>query len=173
MGSIPAGFRRPVFNLILDEIDSTTESIRSLPDLILYNAIHNPKGIFSAQARQPSKRGKDFEIIEVSFLELALSVERCCAWILGNINEAHEARIDNGGCVQKCKPVALLLESDLTLFIYIAALLTLNIPVSAYFLCQGTCVNADADRQSVCFFLSDLTSKRYITFFTKVDVVRS
>ncbi len=132
MGSLQAGFRRPVFNLVSDETELTSDSIRSLPDLILYNAIHNPEVIFSAQARQPSKQGKELEIVDVSFLELALDVERCCAWILGNINGAHEARIDNNGRVQKCKPVALLLESDLTLFVYLAALLTLNIPVSAF-----------------------------------------
>ena len=134
MKSLQFGFRRPVFDLILNETDSTRDSIRNLPDLILYNAIHNPEGVFSAQARKKSEQGKEFEIVDVSFLKLALSVERCCAWILGNINGAHEARIENNGFVQKCNPVALLLESDLTLFVYLAALLTLNIPVSAYFL---------------------------------------
>ena len=137
MGSLQAGFRRPIFNLVSDETEPTSSSIRSLPDLILYNATHNPKGVFSAQARKPSKQVKELEIVDVSFLGLALSVERCCDWILGNINGAHEARIDSNGSVQKCKPVALLLESDLTLFVYLAALLTLNIPVSATFLYQG------------------------------------
>ena len=143
MGSLAPGFRRAVFDLTLDEIESTKDSIRSLPDLILYNAVHNPQAVFSAQAKQSSRPGEKFGFLDVSFLELALSVDRCCAWILSNIDGAHAARIDDNDRVQKSKPVALLMESDLTLFVYLAALLTLNIPVSCCSLHQGTQGNAE------------------------------
>ena len=79
MGSLAPSFRRAAFDLTNDKTDSTKHTIRSLPDLILYNAVHNPQAIFSAQAKQPSHSGGEFGFLDVSFLELAQSVERCCA----------------------------------------------------------------------------------------------
>lgn len=171
MGSLPPGFHRAVFDLTSDKTESTRNSIRSLPDLILHNAVYNPQKTFCLQAKQPSKPGEEFEFVNVSFLELALSVERCCNWILNNIDGTHAARIDSNGCVQKCKPVALLLESDLTLFVYLAALLTLNIPVSSSFLHDDAEGNTDLHLNSVFFFLSDSARKPFITFWGKLNVI--
>lgn len=134
MGSYSPSFERPTFKLFLDQSAdqsaASTESIRSLPDIILFNALHNPQAKFCSQIKQSKVSGNDFEIVEVTFLELAHAVERCCQWILSNIDRVYPAKVFENGGVEKGPPLALFLESDLTLFIYIAALLTLNIPVS-------------------------------------------
>lgn len=129
MGSYSQSFERPRFKLFLEPGAADFESIRSLPDLIQFNAVHNPNGAFCTQTKQSQFPGQEFQIVEVTFLGLAQAVERCCQWILSNIKEARSAKLAGDGSVQKGQPLALFLESDLTLFIYLAALLTLNIPV--------------------------------------------
>lgn len=129
MGSYSRLFERPIFRLFIDPRAAENETIRSLPDLIQFNALRNPRGAFCIQSKESKVLAKDFEAVEVTFLELAQAVERCCQWILSNINRVHPAHLAEDGIVRKGPPVALFLESDLTLFIYLAALLALNIPV--------------------------------------------
>ena len=61
----------------------------------------------------------------MTFVQLAQAVER---WILANV-ETSAAEYTSHGSIRKAQPISLVLESDLSLFIYLAALLTLNIPV--------------------------------------------
>lgn len=131
MASLSETFQRAPFDLFLDESVATADSIRSLPDLIHFNAIHNPHLPFCIQFRQ-SKRGaleKEVEEVHVTFSELATAIERCCVWILSNLEGIHSARLTSDGSVQKGPPVALFLESGVTLFVYMMALLTMNVPV--------------------------------------------
>lgn len=130
MGSLSPAFKRPEFQLFLGQKAAETESIRSLPDLIHFNAIQNPHASFCAQVKPSRVPEEDYDVVEVTFLELAHAVERCCQWILSNTDGVYPARLSEDGNVQKGPPLALFLESDFTLFIYLAALLTLNIPVS-------------------------------------------
>lgn len=120
---LPA-FRRPPITLT-----TASNEINSLPALINYNAIHNPDHVFCLHSifkNQPPEA----HFTEVTFLELAQAVERCCAWLLANVDGIQPAKLDESGTVvQKCKPVALFLESDVGLFCYIVALLALNVPV--------------------------------------------
>ena len=102
--------------------------ISCLPDLILHNALANPDHIFAVQTFQDSA-GALIEPTAVSFLQLAHAVERCCNWILHNLPCVRSAYIDEHGCLNKSDPVAIFVESDLGLFIYLAALLTLQVPV--------------------------------------------
>ena len=131
MGSLSETFQRAPFNLLLDAKHATADTIRSLPDLIHFNAIHNPHFLFCIQFKQ-SKRGpveKDIGEVYVTFSELATAIEQCCVWILSKVKGIHPARLTSDGSVQKDPPVALFLESDVTLFVYMMALLTMNVPV--------------------------------------------
>lgn len=119
-------FRRAQFNLLGSEEDQ--ETIRGLADLILFNAVHNPDHIFCIQAKQLSTVS-EFEFIHITYSELAQAVERACAWIISNTAGAHAAKLCDDGSILKSRPVGLFMESDIGLFIYLAALLTLNIPV--------------------------------------------
>ena len=131
MGSLSETFQRAPFDLLLNESVATADTIRSLPDLIHFNAIHNPHFLFCIQLRQ-SKRGSvetEVEEVHVTFSELATAIEKCCIWILSKLEGIHPARLTSDGSVQKGPPVALFLESGVTLFVYMMALLTMNVPV--------------------------------------------
>lgn len=130
MGSHQKPFERAQFDLILDQGGTTTDAIRCLSDLIHFNAIHNPRHVFCVQSRQSTACDKEVESVKLTFHELAHAVEQCCRWILSQVSGSHPAKINRDGSIQKSQPVALFLESDLTLFVYLGALLTLNIPVS-------------------------------------------
>jgi len=123
-------FQRAQFDVVVTENSNSHSTINSLPDLLLYNARNNESSIFCVQAKTQSGLARNFELVKVTFLELALSVENCCTWIAENTKGAYQAQVDGNGKVRKSEPIALFLESDLTLFIYLTALLALNIPVS-------------------------------------------
>ena len=108
---------------------STKDSIQCLPDLVRFNAVYNPDHLFGIQSNQVSP-DSPLQFTRVTFLQLAHAVERCCDWILAHVPEASPAKLDRYGSISKSRPVALFMESDLGLFIYLTALLTLNIPVS-------------------------------------------
>jgi hypothetical protein len=121
-------FQRAQFSLLsLPSQDQT--GIRCLPDLVHFNATHNPHHLFCVQAEQ-TWSGPD-AYLEVTFRDLALAVQKTCDWILGNVDGARRAAKDESGRMVKSKPVALYMESDVGLFVHLVALLTLNIPVSS------------------------------------------
>lgn len=123
---ITGRFRRAKFNLLCGD---TREIIRSLPDLVLFNAVHNPNHVFCIQTKQPSTT-LNFTLLPITFSELAKAVEQACTWIISSVADTHAAKQCADGSILKSRPVALFMESDVGLFIYLAALLTLNIPVS-------------------------------------------
>ena len=114
-------FRRPHLNL--GYLPDKPGGVNGLAELIEFNATHNPDSIFCLQIR-----AKGATPCRITFAELQAAVERCCAWLLasGSTN-----RRDGGG---KCPgPVGVLLGSDITIFIYTAALLRLGTPVSTIY----------------------------------------
>lgn len=123
MGSYSGNhFIRPQFSPrpILNDEALEHDSINSLPQLIRHNAAYNPDRIFCIQGQEGLERQ-----LPISFKELEDAVSACSMWVvdqLGPSSEAPESRMK--------RPVALYLESDVGLFIYIAALLASNIPVS-------------------------------------------
>lgn len=103
--------------LCLNEENQGSSGPRSLPDLIQFNADHNPNHLFAIQA---AKRGPETrtDLDQVTFRALHLAVIACQEWLATNdIEGKHE------------KPVALLMESGLGLFIHLAALLSMEVPV--------------------------------------------
>lgn len=131
MGSFGQTFERARFDLLLDQKTATADTIRSLPDLIHFNATHNPNLLFCIQLKQSTKPGLDNEVeeVRVTFSELAAALEQCCVWILSTVKGIHPAHLTSDDTVQKSPPVALFLESGVTLFVYMIALLTMNVPV--------------------------------------------
>ena len=152
----PLHFHRPSFQLLPIPPDfhfhpdpdldaqSPPPLLRSLPDLVHFNAINNPNHVFCLQSSQsratststPSPVRIDFT--PITYHQLALAVENCCSWLLQHIAGAHPAILRNDSTVQKAPPVALFMESDVGLFIYMIALLALNIPVMCN-LRRGSC----------------------------------
>ena len=134
MGSLsphPAHFQRPSFQLIPNPNSKpdVLHDIRSLPDLVHFNALRNPYHVFCLQSKH-SPDATRFEFATITFQQLGQAVEQCCHWILANIKGAHTPVHGDGDVINKSSPVALFLEGDVNLFIYMTALLSLNIPVS-------------------------------------------
>lgn len=115
-------FIRPKFSpLPPANVESLAQdSINSLPELIRYNAIHNGDRTFCIQGEAAVEDAR-----MISFKELEDAMSACSFWVeeqLGSSKKGHEP------CAKR--PIALYLESDVGLFIYIAAMLASNIPVS-------------------------------------------
>ena len=144
MGSLsphPGHFQRASFQLlpVPGSKSDLVHDIRSLPDLVHFNAVHNPDHVFCLQSKQSSDATR-FDFTRVTFRQLAQAVERCCLWILANIKEVNAPTLKDG-ILEKGPPIALFLESDIGLFVYLTALLSLNIPV-------GECLHKILESQS-------------------------
>ncbi|KAL8748078.1 MAG: hypothetical protein Q9190_000106 [Brigantiaea leucoxantha] len=129
----PVPFQRPAFRLLPVPPDGATETrqasiLRSLPDLVYFNAVHNPDHVFCLQSSQSQTLPEKLEFAPITFRQLACAVDSCCSWLLRNISNARPAVLIDGNAVDKAPPIALFLESDGGLFVYLIALLTLNIP---------------------------------------------
>ncbi|TFK52667.1 acetyl-CoA synthetase-like protein [Heliocybe sulcata] len=96
------------------------EGVSTLPELIEFNARHNPDHVFGLQARA----GEGAEPCQITFKQLQAAVERASAWLVKNGATTGRTSRD-----QKVPPVGILLGSDITIYIYIAALLRIGTPV--------------------------------------------
>jgi acyl-CoA synthetase (AMP-forming)/AMP-acid ligase II len=95
--------------------EASKEGVHSLPDLIQFNADHNPDHLF---AIQEVKLGQERHLERVTFLSLHHAVLACREWLAANFPVRGNK-----------KPIGLLMESGLGLFIYLASLLSLESPV--------------------------------------------
>ncbi|KUI69010.1 putative polyketide synthase 29 [Cytospora mali] len=124
------GFQRPRIDLIHRENDEPL-SIDTLPDLIRFNAQYNPNHSFCKQAElhrasntPDALEGQQlFRIRDISMQELNTALQACVG-SLGRLIGYPQHTV-NGHMA----PVALCMESNVGLFIYLAALLELEIPV--------------------------------------------
>ncbi|OBZ65860.1 L-aminoadipate-semialdehyde dehydrogenase [Grifola frondosa] len=117
-------FARPQFSLVLPE-DAPHDAIRTVPDLVEHNAVHNPDHLFCLQYNHnsavPPRR--------ITMRELQAAVLQCSAWLAAQgIGRAPMRDPASGGLV-KAKPVALLMASDVGWFIQFVALLRIGVPV--------------------------------------------
>ncbi|KAL2813646.1 hypothetical protein BDW59DRAFT_167454 [Aspergillus cavernicola] len=118
-------FQRPVIKLYptADE----TGYIRTLPEVIEFNAQTNPHHVFCIQA----KKKPDVQVpslIAVSNFRLKQAISRCAEWLRRNLS-LELPTIAEDGAVSKGAPVALLMESDLGLWLHEMALIGLGVPV--------------------------------------------
>ncbi|KAK7053490.1 hypothetical protein VNI00_004116 [Paramarasmius palmivorus] len=112
-----AKFIRPHLNLGYEQ--DRADGVNGLPELIAFNAKYNPDLVFGRQMRTA-----DGSYREITFAELHQAVERCSAWLISS----GATKIREPGCTFP-KPVGILLGSDVTIFIFMAALLRIGTPV--------------------------------------------
>ena len=120
-------FLRPSFELQSPLSASDGKAIRSLPDLIAFNAEFNPDHTFALQEER--KGGCFTGFARITFDKLYKVVKEGTKWVENAVLRAASKQ-----AVEPCqtqRAVALFLESDLTLFVYLCALLHMNIPVGA------------------------------------------
>ncbi|PSR74016.1 hypothetical protein PHLCEN_2v10200 [Hermanssonia centrifuga] len=111
-----SSFFRPKF----DMQGSNQNALTTLPDLVEFNALYNPSRLFCVQYThhiyQVPRR--------ITYKELHHAVLRCSTSLEKNGLKQPPTRIN-----QKARPVALLMASDVTWFIYFISLLRLGVPV--------------------------------------------
>ncbi|PTB42567.1 hypothetical protein M441DRAFT_137694 [Trichoderma asperellum CBS 433.97] len=93
--------------------------VHSLPELIDFNAVHNPDHLFCVQARSNEPP------INVTNAQFKLAVDQCAQWIATNV-KLPTAATKNG--LAERPPVALLMESDFGLIVHQFALVSMGIP---------------------------------------------
>lgn len=98
--------------------------IRTLPELIEFNAVHNSDYLFCLQA------GRQQRFLPVTHRQLKEAILCCSDWLVANVKEIKLPKVREDGTIERGQPVALLMESDVGLWIYLLSLLSLGIPVS-------------------------------------------
>ncbi|KAJ8133349.1 hypothetical protein O1611_g272 [Lasiodiplodia mahajangana] len=132
-----ACFRRPVFSprppAFLsgsDVVESDVRSdISSLPELIRFNALENPHHTFALQAEPNATghAGKDdysYGVSEITFEQLDEMVRGCATWVRKVVVPTNQDTE-----LGQQRPVAIYVENSVGLFIHLAALLSMEIPV--------------------------------------------
>ena len=136
MGSLPEtdshvrAFVRPCLSLTgsSESINGNgkhgSSKIRTILDLVNFNAMHNPDHTFCLQEL------KEFHALRhITFRELAQAVRSCSAWLCQQKIVSPPGGVFGEGAVQQATPVALLMASDIGIFIYLLALMRLGVPV--------------------------------------------
>jgi hypothetical protein len=105
-------FKRPPVTL---HPASADQPIRTIPELIDYNATYNPDVLFCVQAV------KDAAPVQITFGQLRDAITRRCAQLRVDLQLKPGPR--------KSAPVALVMDSDVVLLIHLFALMGMGIPV--------------------------------------------
>ncbi|KAF7507856.1 hypothetical protein GJ744_010020 [Endocarpon pusillum] len=127
MVSSGARFRTP--RIDLQATDKDCDAIRTVPELIDFNAKHNPDQLFCLQA---TKAGQDVihaTTIAITHLQLWHAISRCSTRLIAEIAELKLPFENSDGGFTKSQPVALYLESDVGLLIHLFSLMSLGVPV--------------------------------------------
>jgi acyl-CoA synthetase (AMP-forming)/AMP-acid ligase II len=116
MNRVEARFTQPTLSL-----HKGTGDVRSLPELIDFHARVNPRHRFCIQVQKSA----DVPLLDVTYEQLKQAILRCQSWLCRNVAEI---QIENRGAKHRDRPVGLLMDSDLTLVIYLFALMGLGVP---------------------------------------------
>lgn len=103
-----------------------SSKIRTILDLVDFNAIHNPDHTFCLQELKDSHA-----LRQITFRELAQAVRSCSAWLCQQKVVSPPGGVFGEATVERAAPVALLMASDIGIFINLLALMRLGVPVGA------------------------------------------
>lgn len=121
----------PTFNRAPINIKTSNHEDRNIltvPELIEYNAIHNPNHPFCVQVRKQSQSGS-LDFFTISHLQLKQAILQCQEWLRTTVAELSSPVIGEDGTITKGSPVALFVESDIGFLIYKLSLIGLGVPV--------------------------------------------
>ncbi|KAL3444530.1 hypothetical protein BJX65DRAFT_319885 [Aspergillus insuetus] len=144
-------FRRPEIKLY--PAAHETGYIRTLPEVVEFNAKENPDHVFCLQAKKSSGSSVP-TLIPVTNVQLRDAIAQCASWLQCSI-QIQLPTVSGDGTVTKGAPIALLLESDVGLWIHQMALLGLGVPVlliSARL--SATAVASLLERTAACAILA-------------------
>ncbi|KAL4900540.1 hypothetical protein BDW74DRAFT_188176 [Aspergillus multicolor] len=113
-------FRRPKIQVSRDfPVDSG--AVKTLPDLIEFNAENNSDDLFALQEVRDG--GKHVDLTRITFRDLRDATQAAARILQKTLSPVQDTAYRSNA------PVALFVESDIVLFVYLAALLYLDIPV--------------------------------------------
>jgi acyl-CoA synthetase (AMP-forming)/AMP-acid ligase II len=107
----------------------SASGIRTLPELVEFHVKHNPQHRFCIQAEKPLIENGAYQLTPVSYERLQQAILRCQAWLSDNAPNIHASFLDNHGIVNRCAPVAVLMESHTGLAVFILTLMGMGVPV--------------------------------------------
>ena len=113
-----------IANIDLHPKDPDTRDIRTLPELVEFNAVHNTDYLISLQAR------RQLGPLSVTHGQMKEAIVQCSEWFVANVKELRLPSRQDDGTIAKGRPVALLMENDVRLWIHLLSLLSLGVPVS-------------------------------------------
>ena len=137
MPSIPStpSFRRARF--AIEGHGDQRGSIRTLPELVEFNAENNPKHLFCLQAN------KIGEPTSITHLQLKHAILRCSSWLRDHVSGFREPEMRDDGKVLRAAPIALFMESDVGIFVFFLSLMAAGVPVSTHAIKVGLDTNND------------------------------
>jgi len=121
MSSARKLFHPASINLHVEDPDE--REVKTIPQLIEFNARQNPDHVFCVQAR------KQQDSIPVSHLQLKQAILKCSGWLIANVEKLTLPYADTDGNICRGPPVALAMNSDIGLLVHLLSLLSLGVPV--------------------------------------------
>ncbi|KAL1851969.1 putative NRPS-like protein biosynthetic cluster [Diaporthe australafricana] len=107
---------------------SSSAAIRTIPELIEYNAKVNPNALYCVQALK-SRDGQTRNVSQVSMRELRDAIWRCSNDLRECLIGLDDSTTGTSDLVQvKPDPVAILMDSDVGLLIHLFSLIALGVP---------------------------------------------
>ncbi|KAI1367018.1 hypothetical protein F5Y08DRAFT_350351 [Xylaria arbuscula] len=103
------------------------DSLRTLPQLVQYHAENNPNYLFCLQAEKRHVTEEPSRIQEITYSTLQQAILHCQLWLNSQVARAQVGT--QSGHYTKPAPVALLMESDFGLAVYLLSLMGLGVPV--------------------------------------------
>ncbi|KAL8786790.1 MAG: hypothetical protein Q9195_008048 [Heterodermia aff. obscurata] len=128
-------------------------TIHSLLDLVDFNAARNPDHVFCLQEVK-----QELELHKLTFKGLADAVEICTTWLGREL--VGLASSERNGKAEKLAAVALLMGSDITLFIYILALMRLGLDRPNF--CQVALFSARLSPSAIAHLIEKVKVKNVI-----------
>lgn len=122
MGETGKPFQRPPINL--DPGPDENEQLRTLPEVIEFNANNNPSHVFCLQARDA---GYMSSLTPISNVQLKRAISQCGRFLRSNAELRLPMVVD--GKARNGPPIAILMQSGVELFIHQMALIGMGVPV--------------------------------------------
>ncbi|KAH7045206.1 putative NRPS-like enzyme [Macrophomina phaseolina] len=123
-----AAAEMPRFSRPRVELHDIASAIRSLPDLIDFNARENPNHLFCLQSYKAAE-DNCYRINRVSHLQFKQAILRCSEWLKSDLSGITLPHAHADGVFVKGSPVAILMESSVGLLVHEMALMGLGVPV--------------------------------------------
>ncbi|KAK7709575.1 putative secondary metabolism biosynthetic enzyme [Botryosphaeria dothidea] len=117
----------PPFSRPPIEPHNLSSAIKSLPDLVDFNARENPNHLFCLQSYKTAE-DSHFRIDRVSHLLFKQAILRCARWLGTDVSGLTLPHTGADGTFVKGPPVAILLESSVGLLVHEMALMGLGVP---------------------------------------------